>query len=175
MPPRSLPVPLRPPVENCTIMSGQCLRTPSRKRPKRSGSDVVVPSSLRTCTCTSAAPASYDACVDSTCSAIEIGTAGLSVCFGTEPVIATVMMQGVLMTGSLLARPATQLEIREQILRDDDFRLSAQRPVEENSLSVRRHVERKWDACRLKVAEVDHCLRGTRAERRIGRDIGRQQ
>ena len=69
MPPRSAPTPLRPPVENCTMMSGQCLRMPSRKRPNFSGFDVVVPSSLRTCTCTSAAPASYAACVDSICSA----------------------------------------------------------------------------------------------------------
>ncbi len=97
MPPRSLPMPLRPPVENCTIMSGQCLRIPTRKRPNFSGSDVVVPSSLRTCTWTSAAPASYAACVDSTCSATEIGTAGLSFFVGTEPVMATVMMHGVLM------------------------------------------------------------------------------
>src|SRR5204863_1297318 len=97
IPPRSLPVPLRPPVENCTIMSGQCARTPSRKRPNRSGSDVVVPSSLRTCTCTSAAPASAAPGVDSISSATLSGTAGFSFSVGTEPVIATVMMHGVLM------------------------------------------------------------------------------
>ena len=78
-------------------MSGQCLRMPARNRANFSGSDVVVPSSLRTCTCTSAAPASYAACVDSICSATVIGTAGLSFFVGTEPVMATVMMHGVLM------------------------------------------------------------------------------
>ena len=41
------------------------------------------------------APASNASWVDSTCSATEIGTAGLSRLVGSEPVIATVMMQGV--------------------------------------------------------------------------------
>src|SRR5215510_1376865 len=59
-----------------------------------SGFDVVDWSSLRTCTCTIAAPASYAACVDSTCSLTVIGTAGLFSFRGTDPVIATVMMQG---------------------------------------------------------------------------------
>ena len=48
MPPRSEPTPERPPVENWTIISGQCFRIPARKRANFSGSDVVVPSSLRT-------------------------------------------------------------------------------------------------------------------------------
>ena len=95
MPPRSRPLPERPPVESWMIMPGQCFFRPSTRRPNFSGSDEVVPSSLRTWQCASDAPASYDACVDSTCSATVIGTAGLSFLVGTEPVIATVMMQGV--------------------------------------------------------------------------------
>ena len=69
-----------------------------------------MPSSLRTCTCTSAAPASYAACVDSICSATVIGTAGLSFFVGTEPVMATVMMHGVLM--SLLASLGSNVAAR---------------------------------------------------------------
>src|SRR5262245_27622845 len=98
MPPRSSPLPDRPPVENCTIMPGQCLSMPSFTLAKRSGFDVVVWSSLRTCRCTRAAPASYASCVDSTCSDTVMGTAGLCSFFGTDPVIATEMMQGVVMT-----------------------------------------------------------------------------
>ena len=94
MPPRSAPWPERPPVENWTIMPGQCVSSPSFSRANLSGSDVVDWSSLRTCTCASDAPASKAACVDSTCSAIVIGTAGLCSLRGTDPVIATVMMQG---------------------------------------------------------------------------------
>jgi hypothetical protein len=41
------------------------------------------------------APASNASWVDSTCSAMLIGTAGLFSLRGREPVIATVMMQGV--------------------------------------------------------------------------------
>ena len=41
------------------------------------------------------APASNAACVDSICSLMVIGTAGLSLFCGTDPVIATVIMQGV--------------------------------------------------------------------------------
>ncbi len=48
----------RPPVENCTIMPGQCLRTPSCTAAKRSGSDEELSSSLRTWIWTSVAPAS---------------------------------------------------------------------------------------------------------------------
>ena len=40
------------------------------------------------------APASKASCADSTCSATVIGTAGLSDFLGSEPVIATQMMQG---------------------------------------------------------------------------------
>ena len=40
--------------------------------------------------------ASNAACVLSTCSAIEMGTAGLSLCWGSERVMATQMMQGVI-------------------------------------------------------------------------------
>ena len=58
------------------------------------GFEVVDWSSLRTWTCTSAAPASNAACVDSTCSLTVIGTAGLFSLRGTDPVMATVMMQG---------------------------------------------------------------------------------
>ena len=46
------------------------------------------------------APASKASCVLSTCSATVIGTAGLSAFCGTEPVIATQMMQGVVMAQS---------------------------------------------------------------------------
>src|SRR3954453_4254856 len=95
MPPRSRPAPERPPVETCVIMPGACLRMPSRTCAKRSGADVGVPSSLGTWRWTSVAPASKAACVDSICSATLIGTAGLSAFFGSEPVIATEMMQGV--------------------------------------------------------------------------------
>ena len=45
------------------------------------------------------APASNASCVLSTCSAIETGTAGLSSFRGSEPVMATQMMQG---SGGLL-------------------------------------------------------------------------
>ena len=53
-----------------------------------------MPSSRRTWQCASTAPASKAAWVASTCSALVIGTAGLSALVGTEPVIATVTMQG---------------------------------------------------------------------------------
>ena len=71
------------------IMPGQCLRMPSCTSPKRSGDEVGEPSSLRTCRCTSAAPASKASWVDSICSAGVTGTAGLSAFFGSEPVMAT--------------------------------------------------------------------------------------
>jgi hypothetical protein len=96
IPPRSLPAPERPPVETCVIIPGACLRMPSRTAAKRSGAEVGVPSSFLTCRWTSVAPASNAACVDSTCSATLIGTAGLSDFFGSDPVIATEMMQGSL-------------------------------------------------------------------------------
>ena len=47
--------------------------------------------------CTSDAPASNASCVDSICSAGVTGTAGLSFLRGSAPVIATVMMTGVVM------------------------------------------------------------------------------
>ena len=100
MPPRSRPVPERPPVESWVIMPGQCLRMPSSTFAKRFGSEVGRPSSSRTCRWTSVAPASNASCVDSTCSAGEIGTAGLSFLPGSEPVMATVMMQGFVMSCS---------------------------------------------------------------------------
>ena len=97
MPPRSRPAPERPPVDTCVIMPGQCLRMPSSTAAKRSGAEVGDSSSLRTCRCTSVAPASKASWVDSTCSATVIGTAGLSFLRGSEPVIATEMMQGWVM------------------------------------------------------------------------------
>ena len=75
-------------------MPGQCLRRPSSSLAKRPGSEVGPPSSLRTWAWTIVAPASKASCADSICSAMVIGTAGLSDFFGSEPVIATQMMQG---------------------------------------------------------------------------------
>src|SRR6185437_13737739 len=92
----------RPPVENCTIIPGQCLRTPSCTRPYSSGAELGVSSGLRTWTCTSEAPASYASCVDSICSAGVTGTAGLSFLRGCDPVIATVMMTGSALIGRVL-------------------------------------------------------------------------
>src|SRR3954471_4181209 len=94
IPPRSRPAPERPPVENWTIIPGQCFRRPSMSRPNFSGSEDGVSSSFLTWRWASVAPASKAACVDSTCSATVIGTAGLSLLRGREPVIATVMTQG---------------------------------------------------------------------------------
>src|SRR5690349_15802656 len=53
--------------------------------------------------CTSDAPASKASCVDSICSDGVTGTAGLSALRGTAPVMATVMMTGVLIS---IAPPA---------------------------------------------------------------------
>ena len=47
---------------------------------------------------TSDAPASKASCVDSTCSATVIGTAGLSAFRGTEPVIATASTTGLMLS-----------------------------------------------------------------------------
>ena len=94
MPPRSRPAPERPPVDTCVMISGQCLRMPASTSAKRSGAELGVSSSLRTCRCTSVAPASYAAWVDSICSLGVTGTAGLSFLRGKEPVMATEMMQG---------------------------------------------------------------------------------
>src|SRR5215211_5742602 len=99
--PRALGSRPRPPVENWTIMPGQCCRTPSCTAAKRSGSEEGVSSSLRTWIWTRLAPASKASCVDSTCSATVIGTAGLSFLRGTEPVIATATTTGLMGVSSL--------------------------------------------------------------------------
>ena len=75
---------------------GQCFRSPSSSRAKRPASEVGVPSSLRTWAWTMGAPASKASCANSICSAMVIGTAGLSDFFGSDPVIAQQMMQGFL-------------------------------------------------------------------------------
>ena len=64
MPPRSEPLPERPPVENCTIMPGQAFRNPASKAAKRSGSEVGVWSPVRTWTWAMVAPASNAAWVE---------------------------------------------------------------------------------------------------------------
>src|SRR5687767_5807537 len=110
----------RPPVENCTIMPGQCLRTPSCTLANSSGLDPDDWSGLRTWMCTSDAPASKASCVDSICSAGVTGTAGLSAFFGTAPVIATVMMTGWAMVkyyppdGRAQPRLSTTVSLRAQ-------------------------------------------------------------
>src|SRR5436190_12771650 len=76
-------------------MPGQDFRRPASNAAKRSGSEVGVWSSLRTWTWAMVAPASKAARVDSSCSLTVIGTAGLCSLRGTDPVIATVMMHGV--------------------------------------------------------------------------------
>ena len=96
MAPRAVPAPERPPVENCRIMPGQCSTSSAFSRANRAGSAVGRPSSSRTWQCTIAAPASNAAWVLSTCSAIEIGTAGLSLLVGSDPVMATQMMHGLM-------------------------------------------------------------------------------
>src|SRR6056297_1123422 len=100
IPPRSRPAPDRPPVDSCTIMPGQCRSSPSFSRAKRSGSEVGRPSSSRTWQWAMLAPASNASCALSICSGIVTGTAGLSALVGTEPVIATQMMQGLVMVGA---------------------------------------------------------------------------
>src|SRR5712692_10121991 len=52
---------------------------------------------------TSEAPASNASCVDSICSAVVIGTAGLSRLRGTEPVIATAMTTGLMVRSCAVA------------------------------------------------------------------------
>jgi hypothetical protein len=56
--------------------------------------------------CTGDAPASNASWVDSICSAGVTGTAGLSFFLGTAPVMATVMMTGVLLKRLLQALPS---------------------------------------------------------------------
>ncbi len=85
----------RPPVENCTIIPGQCLRTPSCTWANSAGSLEGVSSGLRTWMWTSVAPASNAAWVLSTCSAGVVGSAGLSALRGTEPVMATAITTGL--------------------------------------------------------------------------------
>src|SRR5436305_5540687 len=85
------------------MIPGQCFLMPSRTLAKRSGLDVGDSSSFLTCTWTNVAPASNASCVDSTCSDTEMGTAGLSFLRGNDPVMATVTMQGVVMTKALLS------------------------------------------------------------------------
>ena len=96
MAPRSRPAPERPPVENCTMRPGQCVRSPSSSLAKRPTSEVGVPSSLRTWAWTMVAPASNASCADSICSGTVIGTAGLSDFLGSDPVMAQQIMQGIL-------------------------------------------------------------------------------
>src|SRR5688572_19661139 len=119
----------RPPVENCTIMPGQCLRTPSCTLAKSSGLDPDDWSGLRTWMCTSDAPASKASCVDSTCSAGVTGTAGLSAFFGTAPVIATVMMTGWAMVKYYPSDGRAQPDLR---------RLDADRRADQDHLAVLR-------------------------------------
>src|SRR5215469_7376278 len=101
IPPRSRPVPDRPPVDSWTIIPGQCLLRPSNRRPNLSGSEVGLPASSRTWQCARVAPASNASWVDSICSLIVIGTAGLSAFVGNDPVIATVMIQGAVIRFAL--------------------------------------------------------------------------
>ena len=84
----------RPPVENCTIMPGQCFITPSCTWRNSSGSEDGFSSASRTWMWTRVAPASNASCVDSICSAGVVGTAGLSFLRGTDPVMATAMVTG---------------------------------------------------------------------------------
>ena len=93
--PRSYALRPRPPVENCTIMPGQCLRMPACTTAKRASSDDDWPLSSRTWMWTSDAPASKASWVLSTCSAGVIGTAGFCALVGWLPVMATVRMAGV--------------------------------------------------------------------------------
>jgi hypothetical protein len=85
-------------------MPGQWVFIPSINSANRPGSELGVPSGKRTWQCAILAPNSKAACVLSTCSSMEIGTAGLSDFFGTEPVIATQIMQGLLIDYSFFAR-----------------------------------------------------------------------
>src|SRR6185295_1522498 len=83
---------------------------PSCTRAKRSGSELEFSCLSRTWMWTRAAPASKAAWVDSICSDVEIGTAGLSFFRGMEPVMATVMMQGAGIRLSLRALDAEEVQ-----------------------------------------------------------------
>lgn len=83
---------------------GQCFSSPCFSRAKHSGSELGLPSSSRTWQWAMAAPASNASCADSICSGTEIGTAGLSALVGSDPVMATQMMQGLLTAGSQMSK-----------------------------------------------------------------------
>src|SRR4051794_35150895 len=85
----------RPPVENWTIIPGQCLLIPSWTWANSLGSEDEDSSGLRTWICAMVAPASKASWVDSICSDGVTGNAGLSFFRGTEPVIATVITTGL--------------------------------------------------------------------------------
>src|SRR3954465_843264 len=91
-------------------MPGQCLRMPSWTAPTPPGLEAGVSSSLRTWMCTSEAPASNASWVDSICSAVEIGTAGLSFLRGTEPV------KGAAMKTGFMAKSLRMSDVEEQSL-----------------------------------------------------------
>ena len=99
--PACRPAPDRPPVENWTIMPGQCVSMPflEPREPVRDPRTAC----RRRCahghgrwTRPPRTPRGWT----STCSATVIGTAGLSAFVGRLPVIATQMMQGVVMSRS---------------------------------------------------------------------------
>src|SRR6187549_2389301 len=79
-------------------MPGQCLRMPSCTWANNAGSEDELSSGLRTWIWTSEAPASNASWVDSICSDTVTGSAGLSFLRGTEPVIATVMTAGLMIS-----------------------------------------------------------------------------
>ena len=86
--------PAPPPVDMLMITSEPAARIRSRTLPYRAGSQVTFPCSLRTCRWTIAAPALCAARAASAISSSVIGTAGLSVLVGQEPVRAAEMMTG---------------------------------------------------------------------------------
>src|SRR5262245_11457376 len=79
------------------IMPGQCLTMPSCTCANSAGLELGVSSRLRTWICATLAPASNASCVDSICSLGVTGTAGVSALRGIAPVIATVIIAGVVM------------------------------------------------------------------------------
>src|SRR3954451_3564899 len=101
----------RPPVENCTIIPGQCFSTPSFTAAKRAGSEDELSSSLRTWMWTSVAPASKASCVLSICSGGVTGRAGLSFLRGTDPVIATAITTGLIVVLRLHSYSLVDLDV----------------------------------------------------------------
>ena len=95
----SLPL---PPVENWIIIPGQCFFIPVWNFSNNLGSEDGFWNLSLTWTWTIVAPASKASCVDSICSVTVTGTAGLSDFFGTEPVIATVIIHGVVIINLFL-------------------------------------------------------------------------